>query len=380
VANFCEGDSVLLLAAFGAGDYTWQDGSAGNQLWASQPGIYEVTSEVEGCTFTDQVNAVPIPLPAFDLGSEIILCEGESVVLDPGVAGADYVIFNDVLTTPTLEVDDAGAYTAQVALGGCTYTDTVLVEVRAVPVFELPADTLLCPGDVLTLETGLIDALVTWNTGEVGASLEVNQAQTYVATSQVSGCEHVDSIAVDISLPIAVPLAVDYELCLDDTITLDARQGEGVYESAYRWDNGSMEPTRLIERPGLYSVEVSNVCDTVEHVLEVEQILCGCQFYIPTAFTPNNDGKNDAWAPVLDCDWYDFKLTVYDRWGRIVFQSLDPEEVWYGQVEGTPGSQTRESGNSYAIDGVYMWEMIIELRRGRIPEIIRENGYIRVLR
>ena len=100
----------------------------------------------------------------------------------------------------------------------------------------------------------------------------------------------------------------------------------------------------------------------------------------PTAFTPNNDGKNDAWAPVLNCDWYDFKFTVFDRWGRIVFQSLDPEEVWYGQVEGTPGSQTRESGNSYAIDGVYMWELVIELRRGRIPEIIRDNGYVRVLR
>ncbi len=378
--NFCDGDSVLLLAAFGASNYTWQDGSVGNQLWASLPGIYEVTSVLDGCSFTDQVNVVPTPLPVFDFGSDIILCEGESVTLDPGVAGADYVIFNGTLTTPTLEVDEDGTYTAEVALGGCTFSDEVSVEVRPIPVFDLPEDTTLCPGDVLTLETGLTDVLVTWSTGEVGTALDVNQALTYVATSQVSGCEHVDSTMVDISLPIAVPLAVDYDLCLDDTLTLDARQAEGVYESSYRWDDGSMEPLRIIERPGTYSVEVANVCDTVEHVLEVEQIVCDCQYFIPTAFTPNNDGKNDAWAPVLNCDWYDFKFTVFDRWGRIVFQSLDPEEVWYGQVEGTPGSQTRESGNSYAIDGVYMWELVIELRRGRIPEIIRDNGYVRVLR
>ena len=379
-ANYCAGDSVLLLAAFGAADYTWQDGAMGNQYWASQPGVYEVTSTSNGCTFTDQVSVSALPLPVFDLGGEIVLCEGDSVVLDPGIIGAQYVLFNGTTPGPTLQVEEAGTYTAEVTAGGCTYTDEVEVEVRPIPVFELPQDTLLCPGDVLTLETGLTDALVTWSSGQAGPELEVNQEATYWATALVEGCAFTDSILVEVALPISVPLAVDYDLCLDDTIHLDARQVEGVYQSTYRWDDGSMEPLRIIERPGTYSVEVANVCDTVEHVLEVEQIVCDCQYFIPTAFTPNNDGKNDAWAPVLNCDWYDFKFTVFDRWGRIVFQSLDPEEVWYGQVEGTPGSQTRESGNSFAIDGVYMWELIIELRRGRIPEIIRENGYIRVLR
>jgi gliding motility-associated-like protein len=379
--NFCDGDSVLLLAAFGASNYTWQNGAVGNQLWASQPGIYEVTSDLDGCTFTDQVNVIPQPLPVFDFGFEIVLCEGESVTLDPGVLGADYVIFNGLLTTPTLEVDESGTYTAEVALGGCTYRDTVEVDVRPIPVFELPEDTVLCPGDVLSLETGLNDVLVTWSTGEVGESLEVNQAQTYTATSQVSGCEFVDSTVVDIALPIAVPLAVDYELCLDDTLMLDASQTSGVYESTYRWDNGSMNPLRILDRAGVFSVEVANVCDTVEHVLEVKQVVCGCQVFVPTAFTPNNDGKNDAWVPFLDCDdMYSYRATVYDRWGRPVFFSDDPDEIWYGQVEGTPGSKTRESGKTYAIDGVYMWEVIVELRRDRIPEVIRQNGYIRVLR
>jgi gliding motility-associated-like protein len=257
----------------------------------------------------------------------------------------------------------------------------VEVEVRPIPVFELPADTLLCPGDVLSLETGLTDVLVTWSTGQVGETIEVNQAQTYIATSQVSGCQHVDSTVVDISQPIAVPLSVDYELCLDDTLILDASQAAGVYASTYRWENGSMEPRRILDRAGVFTVEVANVCDTVEHILEVKQVVCGCQVFVPTAFTPNNDGKNDAWIPFLDCDdMYSYKATVYDRWGRPVFFSDDPEEVWFGQVEGTPGSKTRESGNTYAIDGVYMWEVIIELRRDRIPEVIRQNGYIRVLR
>ena len=135
-------------------------------------------------------------------------------VLDGAVAGADYVVFNDSLTTSTLEVTETGTFTAEVAAQGCIARDTVEVEFRPVPVFDLSADTLLCPGDVLAIETGLEDVLVTWSTGEVGTSIEVNQPANYVATSQISGCQHIDSMAVAISSSIAIPLAVDYELCL----------------------------------------------------------------------------------------------------------------------------------------------------------------------
>ncbi len=380
-ANFCDGDSALILAAFGASNYTWNNGLTGNQLWVDQPGIYEVTSTMDGCDFTAQVSVSAQPLPQFDFGLDVILCEGESIDLAPNVPGADYVIFNDSLTTSVLSVSESGTYVAEVSQGGCLFRDTLEVEVRPIPEFALATDTVLCPGGVLSLETGLSDdVLVTWNTGEVGTSIDVNQPATYVATSQVSGCQFVDSIAVDVSDPIVIPLDALYELCLDDSLLLDVEQGEGVYSSSYAWDDGSMAPRRFIKRGGLYNVEVSNVCDTSTHVFEVQQQVCGCQIYVPTAFTPNNDGNNDAWYPVLDCSPFEYKVTVWDRWGRPVFQATDPSEVWYGQVEGTPGSKTRESGRYYAIDGVYMWEVIIELRKGLVPEIIRQNGYVRVLR
>ena len=378
--SFCDQDSVLLLAAFGASDYLWSNGAPGNQLWVTTPGAYAVTSSQSGCDFVDNVFVSVQPLPPVDLGLDLVLCDGESVDLDPGVLGADYVIFNDTLTTPVLSVTEGGEYTVEVALNGCANQDTIEVEVRPIPEFALPEDSVLCPGGVFSLETGLTDVLVTWNTGEVGPSIDVNLPATYVATSQVSGCQFVDSIQIDVAQPIAVPLEALYTLCLGDSVTLNALQGESVYPSTYRWDNGSIGPQRTISRAGLYAIEVSNVCDTVEQVLEVEQVVCGCQVYVPTAFTPNNDGKNDAWFPVLDCEPFSYEVTVWDRWGRPVFQSTDPNMVWYGQVDGTPGSKTRESGRYYAIDGVYMWEVIIELRRDRVPEILRQNGYVRILR
>ena len=379
-ASFCAGDSVLLLAAFGASNYQWQDGANGNQYWASIPGNYTVSSTQDGCTFTDEIVVLEQPLPALDLGANQELCEGEGLVLDGNVYGADYVIFNDSLSTPTLSVSESGVYTAEVAAQGCVARDTVEVEFRPVPVFELPEDTLLCPGDVLSIATGLEDVLVTWSTGEVGSSIEVNQPANYVATSQISGCAHVDSMEVAISSPIAIALEADYDLCLGDSLELSVLQGAEVYPCSYQWDDGNFQPIRIFNRSGVHAVEVANVCDTATHVLQVQQLVCGCQVYVPTAFTPNNDGKNDAWKPVLDCEPFSYKVVVWDRWGRPVFTSIDSEEVWYGQVEGTEGSKTRESGDYYAIDGTYMWEVVIELRKGRVPEIFRQNGFVKVLR
>ena len=379
-ATFCAGDSVLLLAAFGASNYEWQDGATGNQYWATLPGTYTVSSTQDGCTFTDDILVIEQALPAVDLGPDMTLCEGETVVLDAAVAGADYVIFNDSLATPTLEVAEAGLFVAEVAAQGCVASDTVEVEFRPVPVFDLPEDTLLCPGDVLAIQTGLEDILVTWSTGEVGTEIEVNQPNTYIATSQISGCSHVDSMAVDISDPIVIALESDYDLCLDDSLELSVLQGPGVYPCSYRWDDGNFQPVRIFNRTGVHEVEVANVCDTATHVLQVQQVVCGCEIYVPTAFTPNNDGKNDAWLPILDCEPFSYKVVVWDRWGRPVFTSTDPTEVWYGQVEGTEGSKTRESGDYYAIDGAYMWEVVIELRKGRVPEIFRQNGFVQILR
>ena len=380
VVNFCEGDSVLLFAAFGASNYQWQNGAVGNQLWATLPGIYDVTVTQDGCDAVSSVSVVEQALPAFDLGLDLILCEGESVTLEPSVPGADYVIFNDSLSTEALEVTTEGEYTATVSLAGCIARDTIAVEFRSVPVFDLPEDTLLCPGDVLTIETGLEDVLVTWNTGEAAASIEVNQPGSFVATSQVSGCEFTDSMSVAISENIVLPLSATYALCLDDSLELNVLQGPGVYPASYQWEDGSFQPSRVFSRSGDHFVEVANVCDTVFQAFEIQQVVCGCQIYVPTAFTPNNDGKNDAWFPVLDCNPFSYNVVVWDRWGRPVFSSDDPSEVWYGQVEGTPGSKTRESGRYFAVDGAYTWEIIIELRKGRTPEVIRQNGVVQILR
>lgn len=60
------------------------------------------------------------------------------------------------------------------------------------------------------------------------------------------------------------------------------------------------------------------------------------EVYIPNAFTPNMDGHNDYFKPVISGGEIDFyELSIISRTGQVVFFSKDPSEVWNGSVKGS---------------------------------------------
>lgn len=64
----------------------------------------------------------------------------------------------------------------------------------------------------------------------------------------------------------------------------------------------------------------------------------GCPFYIPNAFTPNGDNINERFvvAEGENCQVVKFHITIFDRWGRLVFESTSPapEDAWDGTYDG----------------------------------------------
>jgi gliding motility-associated-like protein len=93
--------------------------------------------------------------------------------------------------------------------------------------------------------------------------------------------------------------------------------------------------------------------------------------YIPNAFTPNNDGYNDAWEVILDpgC-WTDVILQVYSRWGNLVFESYDPYYlIWDGSNMG---------GSYYVPDGTYYW--VFSGRKVNTTIIEELEGHITIFR
>ena len=72
--------------------------------------------------------------------------------------------------------------------------------------------------------------------------------------------------------------------------------------------------------------------------------------FIPTSFTPNNDGTNDAFfVEGTDIDPDRFEFEVWNRWGELVWSTTDPEDAWYGQVG--------EEGQHYVPNGPYSYRI-----------------------
>ncbi len=80
----------------------------------------------------------------------------------------------------------------------------------------------------------------------------------------------------------------------------------------------------------------------------------GCQVFVPNAFTPNGDDLNDKFTIKYnpDCEVREYAIRIFDRWGRLVFETNAYEEnqAWDGK------SQGRDLGA-----GVYMWRLTMKM-------------------
>jgi gliding motility-associated-like protein len=92
--------------------------------------------------------------------------------------------------------------------------------------------------------------------------------------------------------------------------------------------------------------------------------------YIPTAFTPNNDGVNDAFfiaGSGLDPD--NFQLDVFNRWGDRIFSTQDPDVPWTGGVDG---------GNYFASNGAYAYRVRVRSLESGVIETV--TGSVELVR
>ena len=92
--------------------------------------------------------------------------------------------------------------------------------------------------------------------------------------------------------------------------------------------------------------------------------------YVPTAFSPNNDGLNDAFLPVgTSFVTETYHLVVINRWGEKVFESFDPTEPWVGQHQG---------GDYFVRDGQYMYRLKVQSVHELVPRTY--SGSVTVVR
>lgn len=127
----------------------------------------------------------------------------------------------------------------------------------------------------------------------------------------------------------------ELDICPDEQVLLNPKENYDIQETALvEWDNGSNSINQLISEEGIYSVSISQNCEIQVHTYQVNQIEDKArQFYIPDAFSPNNDGVNDTFLAFAAKEVERYQLSIFDRWGNLLFQNQNIDQGWNGMLE-----------------------------------------------
>lgn len=203
-----------------------------------------------------------------------------------------------------------------------------------IKVLDLGKDTVLCVGSAMVLEniSGDDFDVYQWSTGENNSSITIYEPGVYwlVVEDFCDLNRANDTLFIEILPSLSLDFGEDLLVCQDSTQLLRSPQCDSC---SFVWSDGSQNDSLQVITDGLYWLEAQNKngCITSDSIL-IEFAPCECNVFIPNSFTPNDDGKNDTFKPKFYCDFEDYSIEIFNRWGELIFKSNNPSEAWDGKV------------------------------------------------
>lgn len=207
-------------------------------------------------------------------------------------------------------VNKPGTYTSEFqSENGCDSVIVTQLFIKKQIVTHL-YDTI-CIGGVFTLPDGKI----------------VDQSGRYkVVYNATNGCDSIVFYHLKVMYPPEVHLREDFCIVPGEAIKLQPAMGEW----STLWQNGSSLSSFEVRIPGLYWVKVTNRCGIDADTIRVTNDCLG-RIFVPTAFTPNNDGQNDVFRILNIHGQHLIRFDIFDRWGKKVFHTTNIYEGWKGK-------------------------------------------------
>jgi len=284
------------------------------------PGDYTVTLTVGDGNSTDTetktayIHVNPLPSVTVD-ASQTQICPGQQVTLT-AFGASSYTWDNGLGNGNPVQVTPASTTTYNVTgtdNNGCSNSASVTVEVSNI--IQVTIDTVLCPGETITIA------------GQVYTT-----PGTYTDTTVSSaGCDSVTVIHIAEGLIPDVILPTDTTGCFGHNITL-LPTVVGEYDSVY-WSDGITTLSRVVSDSGYYTLTVMNACGADMATIHVHLMECGGELFFPNVFTPNGDPHNQFFSPV-GTNIENYELAIYNRWGNLLFRTRDINQPWDGTYKG----------------------------------------------
>jgi gliding motility-associated-like protein len=294
------------------------------------------------------------------------ICEGSSVQLQVVSNANQYVwtpatgLSNPGISNPVANPATTTQYIVNVTLGRCTASDTLTVNVNTAPVPDAGAPGFICYGQTYQLQGSGGTSFVWTPAGDLNNPSISNpvatppKTTTYtLSVTDANGCPSLvtDDVIVDVTPPIVV------KTFPFDTVVYSGEQFQVQAISngtIFNWtpvnglsDANIASPVITAGAVGdnvVYRVGVSTPAGCKGEGFVRVRVYKGPDLYIPTAFTPNNDGKNDKFFPfpvgVKQINYF----KVFNRWGQMLFSTSALHDGWDGRF-----------GGAEQPTGVYVW-------------------------
>ena len=290
--------------------------------------------------------------PSLYLGQDTILCQDSTLFLSINKPMISY-LWSTGDTSQTLLVDEKSEYWLEVTDSfGCVNTDTIFVDIQKGRV-ELIADRQFgCePLLVKFMERAIVyNGSVTGYYWDFGNSINsfLPQDSTIYATagtysvrlSVVSdlGCIF-DSLYTDLIQVYPYAIAnFDIEPSVGKENSQNYFNNLSINSTSWLWEFGDgstsslQNPIKVFASSGKYSIKLkaSNAGGCNDSLVKEFNIVKSPSFYAPNTFTPNYDGINDTWR-IYGVEFAsEYELHIFNRWGELLFSSLDKTESWDG--------------------------------------------------
>ena len=310
-------------------------------VWVNGPGECYITGVLaSSCgNLTDSIKlVVPTPASDLELGPDLTICGTETHLLNARKGFKTY-LWQNGSTDSVFLATIPGQYVVRISdFCGNTSSDTVYIHAAAPEVINIGKDTFICNKDTLLLSAPANFSSYSWfpnyqisTTSSPVTSVFPDTTTTYyLHAAKNPGCVSADTITITV-----YPLPKDFikhdtAICNNKPLLLEPTSDF----SAYLWSTGEITKRIVITAPGVYSLRVtdSKGCTEKEPVI-ISQKNCLSIVYFPNSFSPNNDGINDLFRPKVYGVIEKFKLTVFNRYGEIVFRTSDAATGWDGKYK-----------------------------------------------
>ncbi|CAN5468026.1 hypothetical protein BH10BAC2_BH10BAC2_23630 [soil metagenome] len=367
----CVSDSLQLNATSGTTGitYNWLPNSNISNTSIANPLVfptttttYSVTINNKGCIASDSVKVNVIPFVTLNLGRDTTICLTDQIQMFPNTNALYFSwapatgVSNLTTKNPFIQPLANTTYTVVATVGKCSATDKITINVVPYPQVYAGKDTSICFGKtaLLNATTGAPDFKWSPVTGLLRENtlspIAGPQSTTpYVITvTDVLGCPKPvsDTVVVTVIPPVPAFAGRDTTIVINQPLQLNASGG-----AIYSWSPSTGMDNPNIANPIVtlgeqydsitYKVLVSTPegCSATDDI-KVIVFKSVPDIFIPSAFTPNGDSKNDIMRPkVVGMKQYNY-FRIYNRLGQLVYSTSTEGQGWDGRL----GGQLQPSG------------------------------------